>query len=111
MSCSYLVFYRGKPEDPERFIDHYRSQHAPILRAYPNIRSCLLHRPAAWVDPVAIQPEKGLYLLAELRFDSIDDLNTALASEMRQRSREDFVNFPRFDGKVSHQAVVTETLF
>ena len=110
MTCSYLVRYRGMPEDPERFLDHYRTQHATILRAYPNIRSCLLHRGVPWADPVAVRPD-DLFALAELRFDSIEDLNAALASDVRQRSRLDFVNFPRFVGEVSHQAVITEALF
>ena len=110
MSCAYLVRYRGMPEDPERFLDHYRTQHASIMRAYPNIRACHLHRAVSWEDPVAVRPD-GLFLLADLRFDSVDDLNAALASEMRQRSREDFINFPRFNGEITHQAIVTETLF
>jgi hypothetical protein len=52
-----------------------------------------------------------LFVLAELKFDSPADLNAALTSEVRMRSRADFVNFPRFNGDISHQAVVTEVLF
>jgi len=110
MSVSYLVRYRGAAADPAAFLDHYRSRHATILRDYPGIRACRLHHPVPWVDPVQVRPD-GLFLLAELRFDSLDDLNRALASETRQRSRADFVNFPRFEGEVSHQAVETEVLF
>ncbi len=110
MSCSYLVRYHGIPEDPDRFLDHYRNRHTLILREYPNIRSCLLHRAAPWVDPVPVRPD-GLFVLAELKFDSSADLNAALTSEVRMRSRADFVNFPRFNGEISHQAVITEVLF
>jgi uncharacterized protein (TIGR02118 family) len=110
MSCAYLVRYRGLPEDSASFLDHYRTRHAPILRDYPNIRACYLHVATPWVDPVAVRPD-NLFLLADLRFDSVGDLNAALSSGKRQRSREDFVNFPRFDGEITHQAVVTERLF
>jgi uncharacterized protein (TIGR02118 family) len=109
VSCSYLVRYRGMPEDPDRFLDYYKTSHGLILREYPKIRSCLLHRAVPWVDPVQVRPD-GLFVLAELKFDSIEDLNTALASEVRMRSRADFTNFPRFNGEISHQAVITEVL-
>jgi len=110
LSCSYFVRYRGTPEDPRRFLEHYRKKHGPIMRAYPGITACRLHIGTPWVDPVAVTPE-NIFLLAELEFPSIEALNAALASEMRQRSRADFVNFPRFDGEITHQAVITETLF
>ena len=111
MSCSYFVYYKGIPDDPESFLDHYRKKHGPILKKYPKIRSCLLHRPVAWTDPATVNPPDGMYLLAELKFDSVEDLNEALASDARQESRKDFVNFPHFNGEVRHQAVVTEVQF
>ena len=111
MSCSYYVFYRGKPEDSENFLDYYRKQHASILKTYPGIRSCLLHRPVDWSDPVTVQPENDIYLIAELIFNSLEDLNFALASEERQNSRRDFEHFPLFKGNINHQAMITEELF
>ena len=110
MSCSYLIHYRGQPVDSAAFLEHYRRVHAPIMQRYPNIRGCFLHHAIPWVDPVSVQSD-GLFLMAELKFDSIEDLNYALAAEVRQESRRDFQNFPSFEGQIRHQAVSTEILF
>jgi uncharacterized protein (TIGR02118 family) len=111
MAVSYFVRYVGRPADAERFLDHYRSRHAAILREYPGIRACRLHHPIAWNDPVAVRKD-DVFVLAELVFDSAEDLDRALHSETRQRSRADFMNFPPLEGgEIRHLAVQTETLF
>lgn len=110
MSVSYFVRYRGTPRDAEAFLAHYREQHAAIMRQYPGIRGCRLHHPVEWNDPVPVVRDE-VYLIAELIFDTVEDLDHALQSEVRQRSRADFVNFPPLDGDVRHLAVSTETLF
>ena len=110
MSCSYLIHYRGQPTDSAAFLEHYRRVHGPIMRRYPNIRGCLLHHAIPWVDPVSVRPD-GLFVMAELKFDSIEELNQALAAEVRQESRRDFQNFPSFEGQIRHQAISTEILF
>ncbi len=111
MSVSYFIRYEGEPEDAERFFTHYRTQHAAIMRQYPGIRACKLHHPVPWNDPVNVNKDRVL-VLAELVFDDIDALNNALNAEIRMKSREDFLNFPKIiDGKISHLAVETETVF
>lgn len=110
MSVSYFVRYRGSPKDAEAFLAHYRGKHADIMRQYPRIRGCRLHHPVDWDDPVPVVRDE-VFMIAELIFDSVEDLNFALNSEVRQRSRADFVNFPPLDGDVRHLAVSTETLF
>ncbi|MDR1828017.1 MAG: EthD family reductase [Methylobacteriaceae bacterium] len=111
MSVSYLVRYVGEPEDAEAFMEHYRTAHKQLMLRYPRIRGCKLHRPVAWNDPVAVKPDT-IFVLAELIFDSIEDLNFALASEARQDSRKDFNNFPKIrNADIRHVAVETETLF
>jgi uncharacterized protein (TIGR02118 family) len=111
LSVSYFIRYAGQPRDAAAFLDHYRSRHAAIMREYPGIRSCRLHHPVAWNDPVAVHKDNA-FLLAELVFDNEQDLDRALGSDTRQRSRADFLNFPPLEnGEIRHLAVKTETLF
>src|SRR5690625_1047502 len=108
LTASYFVRYIGAPEDREAFIKYYREQHALIMQEYPGIQSCKLHFSDAWTDPVDVNRD-SVFLIAELVFNSITELNQALQSEARQRSRQDFINFPKFNGTVTHLAVTTET--
>jgi uncharacterized protein (TIGR02118 family) len=101
---SYFVRYRGASPDPKAFQAYYESQHAEILKQFPNIRSLILHRPAAWTDPFPVRPGKSM-LLAQMQFDSADDLDTALRSQARRLARDDFQRFPPFDGEVTHEAM------
>ncbi|MCC7275292.1 MAG: EthD family reductase [Alphaproteobacteria bacterium] len=111
MTVSYFIRYVGTPEDADAFFDHYRRRHVAFLKDYPGIRGCRLHRPIPWNDPVAVVKDQVL-VLAELMFDDAAALDRALHSEARQRSRGDFLNFPRLrDGEIRHLAVETETLF
>ena len=111
MSVSYFIRYVGRPDDAEKFFDHYRTKHAAILREYPGIRACRLHHPIPWNDPVSVNKDDVL-VLAELVFDSAEALNHSLQSDVRQRSRADFLNFPKLiGGEIRHLAVTTEILF
>ena len=111
VSVSYFIRYVGAPKDVAAFLEHYRVRHAQILREYPGIRGCRLHHPVESHDPVNVNKDK-VFMLAELVFDSREDLNRALMSETRQRSRADFLNFPPLEnGEIRHLAVQTETLF
>jgi uncharacterized protein (TIGR02118 family) len=110
-TVSYFIRYVGAPRDVAAFLAHYRERHAQILRDYPGIRGCRLHHPVEWNDPVKVNKDR-VFMLAELVFDSREDLDRALASETRQRSRADFLNFPPLEnGEIRHLAVETETLF
>jgi len=107
---SYFVRYRGSSSDPEPFQAYYENHHAAILREFPNIRSLILHRPAAWVDPFPVRRGDST-LLAQMQFDSVADLDAALRSEARRRARDDFHRFPPFDGEVTHQAMTGTIIF
>ena len=71
---------------------------------FPNIRSLVLHRPAAWTDPFPVRRGESM-LLAQMQFDSSADLDAALRSEARRLARDDFHRFPPFDGEVTHEAM------
>jgi uncharacterized protein (TIGR02118 family) len=110
MTVSYFVRYQGKPNDPQAFLDYYRRSHAGFIRAFPGVRSAILHHPVSWTDPVPVKSD-ARFLLAQITFDDATALNAALQSEARQRSRADFRNMPPFAGEVTHQACEAEILF
>ena len=109
MTVSYFVRYQGTADDTNAFVQHYRTQHVPILRQFPRVRGVVLHRPVEWRDPFPVNPARDV-LLAQMVFDSTADLNAALASEARARARADMPNFPRFKGNISHAAMIQEIL-
>ncbi len=110
MSVSYFVRYDGAPADPAAFARHYAGPHAEILRGFPGIGSLVLHRPVDWSDPAPVDRGESC-LLAQMIFPSAEALNFALASDARARAREDFANFPAFEGSVTHQAMGAEVIF
>ena len=107
---SYFVRYRGSSSDTEAFQAHYETRHAAILREFPNIRSLVLHRPAAWTDPFPVRRGESM-LLAQMKFDSSAELDAALRSEARRLARDDFHRFPPFEGDVSHEAMTGKVIF
>ena len=110
MTVGYFVRYEGTSKEPETFLDYYKNTHGKFMRAYPGIRSAILHTPVAWHDPLKINPGDS-FLLGEFHFDSPEALDAALASEARIRAREDAGNFPHFEGKVTHQAFERTVMF
>lgn len=111
MAVSYFVRYVGDTGDAEAYFNHYRFKHAEFLKKYPRIKGCKLHHPVQWNDPAPVTKDEVL-VLAELLFDSIEDLNFSLASEARQDSRKDFDNFPKLENAdIRHLATETEVLF
>ena len=107
---SYFVRYRGGSPSPEAFQNYYETRHADILRQFPNIRSLILHRPAACTDPFPVRRGETM-LLAQMQFDSASDLDNALRSPARALARNDFQRFPPFDGEVTHEAMTGNVIF
>ena len=107
---SYFVRYRGSSADPARFVEHYATRHAAILKEFTGIRTLSLHEPIDWNDPFPVHPD-GTALLAQMTFDTPADLERALQSEARRRAREDFGRFPKFSGEITHQAMRERVIF
>jgi uncharacterized protein (TIGR02118 family) len=107
---SYFVRYCGSSRDLEAFQSHYETRHAAILKSFPNIRSLVLHRPAAWTDPFSVRRGESL-LLAQMKFDGPADLDAALQSEARKAARDDFHRFPPFEGEVTHEDMSGKVIF
>jgi uncharacterized protein (TIGR02118 family) len=110
MPVGYFVRYRGLPQPQDAFVEYYRTRHAALLRAFPGIRSLVIHTPANCHDPQAVSAD-GSDFLAEMQFSSLDALGEALRSPARERARIDFANLPRGTAAVTHQAMFSERLF
>ena len=87
MAARLIVLY-SPPDDPAVFDAHYRDVHTAIVQRYPGLRDLRLTRPAgvAGRDP-------AFHLMAEMAFDSLADLDTALASDAGRESGMDLRNF------------------
>ena len=73
MTARFLALYHT-PADPETFDRHYREVHIPLGSRLPGLRRYTLSRDAAAVRGTPY------YLVAELEWDTIDDLRAAFAS-------------------------------
>lgn len=108
MSVSYFVRY--EIEDSEEFLRYYRERHVPILARWPGLQRIVLHTPVEWSDPFPVNRGRAA-LLAQLEFQSVEALNTALAGPERAAARKDFQQFPPLEGTVIHQAMSAEEVW
>ncbi len=107
---SYVVRYQRPAQDEAHFVEHYCAVHPPVLGKFPRIRNVMCYLPIAWTDPTGIASAD--YLLGnEVVFDSLEDLNAALASDVRHELREDYKSFPPFYGTNSHYAMRRQRLY
>jgi uncharacterized protein (TIGR02118 family) len=88
------VIYQGQPKDPAAFDEYYWSKHLPTVARWPRIRR---------IQIAAGEPGNEIYQIAELYFDSMEDLQAALASPERRVSLEDTKRFPAFEGAIKRQ--------
>ena len=70
MTAHFLAVYET-PADPDAFARHYRDVHIPLVQRLPGLRRYVVSRDIASVrgDPY--------YLVAELEWDTMDDLRAA----------------------------------
>ncbi len=83
-----LIALFRQPADPAAFDDHYRSVHAPLVRAYPGLTDLRITRLAGLGGRDA-----AYYQMAEMTFASRADLDAALASEPGRASGRDLRSF------------------
>jgi uncharacterized protein (TIGR02118 family) len=74
MTARFLALYES-PADPEAFDRHYREVHVPLARRLPGLRRYTIGR-----DIVPVRDGAPCYLVAELEWDTMDDLRAAFAS-------------------------------
>jgi len=82
-----LVLY-NRPADPAAFDRYYYEKHVPIAKKIPGLRSYSVSN-----GPVHALSGAAPYLVAVLNFDSIADIQAALASPDGQATAADLPNF------------------
>lgn len=84
-----LVVLYGTPEDPAAFDDHYASTHEPLAQKVPNLRRFEAGK-------VLGTPDGGpapFYLMAELWFDSAEELAASMGTPEGRAAGGDVANF------------------
>jgi uncharacterized protein (TIGR02118 family) len=74
MTARFIVLWET-PANPDEFDRHYRDAHIPLARRLPGLRSYTLGR-----DLVAVRGGEPCYLVAELEWDTMDELRAAFDS-------------------------------
>ena len=82
-----LVLY-NTPADPAAFDRYYHQTHVPLAKKIPGLRSLSISN-----GPVQAIGGTAPHLIATLSFDSMADLNAALASPEGQAAAADLPNF------------------
>ncbi|MGQ5640911.1 MULTISPECIES: EthD family reductase [unclassified Streptomyces] len=74
MTARFIALYET-PADPAAFDRHYHHAHVPLTRRLPGLRRYTIGR-----DLIAVRGGAPYYLVAELEWDTMDDLRAAFAS-------------------------------
>ena len=82
-----LVLY-NTPAEPAAFDRYYQQTHIPLAKKIPGLRSYVISN-----GPVQALAGIAPHLIAILRFDSMADLNAALASPESKAAAADLSNF------------------
>ena len=83
-----LVLY-NQPADPAAFDRYYYETHVPIAKKIPGVRSYTVNSG----NPMMVVGTFPAHLIAELEFDSMADLQAAMASPEGQAAAADVGNF------------------
>lgn len=105
--CSYVVHYPGPAQDLNVWMHYYVQHHPDVMRMFPGIRGIeILSR----VDWTGFLPWERVNHMQRNRvmFDSQAALTAALQSPARIAMREDFKQFPPFQGGNSHFPMETK---
>jgi uncharacterized protein (TIGR02118 family) len=84
-----LVVSYGTPEDPSAFEQHYASTHVPLVHKMPNLRRFEAGKVLGTPDG----SPAPYYYMAELWFDSAQELEAAMGSAEGQAAGADVANF------------------
>jgi uncharacterized protein (TIGR02118 family) len=88
MGAQILVMYKP-PKDAAAFDDYYDRIHTPLAKKIPSLKSFSVGRTP--VTPTG-DPSQ-YYLIAELNYDSMVDLQAGMGSPEGKATAEDLANF------------------
>ncbi|MEM7251890.1 MAG: hypothetical protein AAF493_10735 [Pseudomonadota bacterium] len=106
---SYVVRYYRPADDERGFVEHYLATHPAILGRLPAVQNVICYSPFSLPLVPGLTPSDCM-LGNEVVFESLDALNAALASPVRDELRRDFHQFPAFTGINTHFAMQREQL-
>jgi hypothetical protein len=109
-ALSYVVRYYRPAENEKEFTDFYVSHHPGVEAKFPKIRNIYCYLPVRWQNPTTV-PIEDCMIGNEVVFDSLDDFNAAMKSNVRLLMREDFAKFPPFSGPTTHFAMLRKRVF
>ena len=84
-----LTVLYGHPIDPAAFEEYYADNHLPLVEKIPNLRQF----EAGKVIPTPDGSEPPYYWIAELWFESLEQLQSSLGSPEGRAAAEDIQNF------------------
>jgi uncharacterized protein (TIGR02118 family) len=84
-----LIVLFGQPQDASAFEDHWTSQHVPLVQKIPNVRQVESARVTGTPDG----SEPPYHRIAELSFDSVDEMQAAVGAAEGQAAVGDLQNF------------------
>ena len=82
-----IALYR-KPSDIESFDEHYHRVHIPLIKKTPGLRKIEITKITG-----APLGESKYHMIAEMYYDSLDDMNTANASPEGRAAAKDLMSF------------------
>lgn len=83
----FIVLWEA-PSDPETFDRHYREIHIPLGRRLPGLRSYT-------ISPTTAVRGEPYYLVAELEWETMDELRAAFGSPEGQAVADDVAKLQR----------------
>jgi uncharacterized protein (TIGR02118 family) len=105
VSARFLALYET-PADPGAFDRHYREVHIPLGRRLPGLRRYTVSRGVE-----ALRGGGPYYLVAELEWDTMEDLRAAFASPEGQATAADAARLEELAGVRSMVFAVEEVAF
>ena len=79
----------GHPEDPDAFDEHYARTHVPLVEKMPNLQRFEAAKVVATPDGIDLP----YYLIAELYFEDLEQLQGGFVADEGQAVAADFQNF------------------
>ncbi len=83
-----LIALYKTPENKEEFDNHYDKIHTPLVMQIPGLRKLEVTKITG--SPIG---ESKYYLMAEMYFDSVDEMNLGNASPQGKATAKDLMSF------------------